>query len=471
MSRSPFARQHLAEASLALAAAFLWMKFCHALFAQRVRRHIGGEASAAWSTQKLARIFLWQSMVQPTGLFILPFAAVLAVPFGWVYAFYQSVTVLGDAGIRDAAKQAGLWPRQNHGALSILIGFGFSVFMNCALAVSLFPQLLKMFLGIETFVTRNPEAMLNTTTFATLAGLTYLCVDPVVKVFYVLRCFYGESRQSGRDLKASLRGFAAAALLVVALVMSWPAHSFAQSVSPEELDRRIDQTIHETKYTWRMPRDAAIDPDAEKGMLGRFMDESVRMVRRMVRTAYDWIRDLWRKIAPDSEPGGNSGFAWATSTLLLYALLAVTVAAVAIVLFRSWKARRKYIPNVVAEAIPATPNLADENVAADQLPEDGWLRLAHEMQDRGDYRLAMRALYLASLAHLAQRNLIRIARFKSNRDYERELGRRAHILPEIVPVFGESVSAFERVWYGTHEITGELFESFASNIARIRTAA
>jgi len=54
----------------------------------------------------------------------------------------------------------------------------------------------------------------------------------------------------------------------------------------------------------------------------------------------------------------------------------------------------------VSEAIFPVPDLADENIRADQLPEDGWTKLARELLERGEFRLAMRAFYLASLAHL-----------------------------------------------------------------------
>ena len=115
-----------------------------------------------------------------------------------------------------------------------------------------------------------------------------------------------------------------------------------------------------------------------------------------------------------------------------------------------------------------SPDLTDENVAADQLPEDGWTTLGRELLARGEFRLALRAFYLASLAHLAERNLVSLARFKSNRDYERELQRRAHAFPDLQTVFGEIVSAFDRVWYGRHEVTVELVAQFAANVERIK---
>jgi hypothetical protein len=89
----------------------------------------------------------------------------------------------------------------------------------------------------------------------------------------------------------------------------------------------------------------------------------------------------------------------------------------------------------------------------------------------GDLRLALRALYLASLAHLGQRELIVIAKFKSNHDYARELRRRAQAREALLAAFGENVSEFERAWYGMHEVTRDHFEHFNANVERIREGA
>ena len=115
--------------------------------------------------------------------------------------------------------------------------------------------------------------------------------------------------------------------------------------------------------------------------------------------------------------------------------------------------------------------MADENVSADQLPEDGWSKLARELLQQGELRLALRACYLGSLALLAERNLISLAKFKSNRDYERELDRRSHALPGVMGSFSENVSAFDRAWYGLHEVTREALDQFMRNVEKIRTDA
>ncbi len=154
--------------------------------------------------------------------------------------------------------------------------------------------------------------------------------------------------------------------------------------------------------------------------------------------------------------------------LLLYALVAGVVIALGIFIYRVWRGRLPKAGPLASEAIQPAPDLADESIGAHQLPEDAWTRLARELLERGELRLALRAFYLASLAHLAGRNLITLAQFKSNRDYECELRRRGHSFPELLAVFGDNVSVFDRIWYGLHEVNGRLVNQFADNVERIR---
>src|SRR6185295_3174185 len=102
-------------------------------------------------------------------------------------------------------------------------------------------RLVKMLLGVESDFTKSPWALLNSTFFMAMLALTWLCVDPIVKVLYALRCFYGEALQSGEDLKADLKQFAAvqpAAALMAALLLvigasgSYAAESPAPAAPP-----------------------------------------------------------------------------------------------------------------------------------------------------------------------------------------------------------------------------------------------
>ena len=82
--------------------------------------------------------------------------------------------------------------------------------------------------------------------------------------------------------------------------------------------------------------------------------------------------------------------------------------------------------------------------------------------------MALRALYLGTLAHLVDHEIIFIAKYKSNRDYEREIQRRAGDLKEVPTIFSRSVSFFDSVWYGMHEVTLRDVDLFAADQERIR---
>ena len=498
MSRSPFARQHVVEAALGVSALFLWMKFWQALFARRLRAHIAGEIPKRPGVKRCCHILFTQATLQPTGLFVLPLAALPVLPFPWVYAFYQNLTALADADapgsralFRSAARHAGLWPRQNNLALLCLSAFGFFVFLNCTIVCAALPMLMKSLLGIETVFSHGGAAMLNTTFFATMFGVAYLCVDPILKTVYALRCFYGESIRSGADLRAELQRVATpaarlAACFLLCLTLASPKTARAAdptpapvssaaplNVSPAELDRAIDEVIQQRKYTWRMPREKlAEEPAGEEGLISKFFQSVGTMFRAAIRNTLEWLGNLLRKLFGNrtvSPSSPNSSFDWIIlSQMLLYVLLAAVLSAVVILLYRMWQNRRRQPEILQTEALAPVPDITDEKVGADQLPEDGWTKLARELLARGEFRLALRAFYLASLAHLAERNLISLARFKSNHEYERELGRRAHALPNLTQVFGENVTAFDRVWYGTHEANGDVVTQFAANVERLK---
>jgi hypothetical protein len=517
MSHSAFARRHIAEASLGVALLFLWMKYWQAIFAIRIRAQFAGHPPPKLHFARCYRIFVTQSALQPTGLILLPLALIAAFPFGWAYAFYQNLTALGDAehtglggALKKSSRQAALWPRQNLLVLAYMLLFGFFVFLNVAIACLLLPELVKMLLGIESVFTRSPYAMFNTTFFMAVIGLSYFCVDPILKTIYVLRCFYGESLQSGEDLKADLRLYATSLqrlavclLLSVMFVLNLQAantnsaslsssssiqvsendgqeeagnglrgQASSTGISPVDLDRAINQTLQERKYSWRMPREKAVDEDAEKGIIGRFFEQALTMLRKWVRATLIWLDDFFNKLFRRGRSGrGDSGYGWIWSLdVLLYSLLAVVICATAIFLMRHWRRKRQPVA-IATQAIQPAPDLTDENVSAEQLPEDGWTALARELLARGEFRLALRAFYLASLAHLAEKNLVSLAKFKSNRDYERELRRRGHSFPDLLSVFGENVAVFDRSWYGMHKVTGDLVNEFAANVERIKTAA
>jgi len=506
MSRSAFALQHLAESALGLTLLFLWMKCCQAMFVRRLRASFGGLPRLTFA--RCGRLCIAQVALQPTGLFLLPLALVPVFTFGWAYSFYQDVTVLADGEpeplrrlISRAGRQSSLWYKQNLSLLAIFAGFGLFVFLNWTTVGLALPALVKMIFGLESMFTRAGFGAVNTTFFAVMLGLTYACVDPILKIVYALRCFYGESLRSGADLRFELKqqasplGVAACLLLFMALgtaaatrqgtspnpelaearVQNTPAENASVKATPvlvaPELDRAIEHTIQQRKYTWRMPRDKLIEPEYDDyGAVRRFFARVGDTLERWVEAVGKWLNRWLGRLFRGRRTGPISfGSGWVTwLEALLYFLLAAAFGALILLLVRHWRGRKVRATLLAAQPLQAAPDLHADDLSAEQLPEDGWTRLARELLAKGELRLAIRAFYLASLAHLASRNLISLAKFKSNREYERELRRRGHAFPQLLAPFGENVRVFDSTWYGLHEVDAGLVNEFAANVERLR---
>lgn len=506
MSRSATAPGRLAGSAFGLALLYAWMKGWHAGFAQALLVRLSGEEPPRWSLRRAGRLVAEQSAVQASGLFLLPAAAVAAAPFGWVYAFYQNASVLGggDGGIaallRRSWRQANRWPLQNHLLLVVFLVFGLFVFLDVAVALAAAPWIVKVLFGAETLFAAGPWLALNTTFLAVVGGISWLCIGPLVKAAYALRCFYGESVETGVDLRAELRDAlpengrnAARALLVLPILafllaspgpaagsgerddVPAPAQTTAGAISPEALDRSIREVLRKPEYAWRMPRETAAKDAAEnEGSLaaflaevGRFLQKAAHAVAEWCGRIVAWFRELFPEPSGEDERNRPLSAIAAPIRVLLFALLALAAAVAAVVAYRAWRRRAVVQADAEAAEVSAAPDLSAATVKADRLPADGWLRLARDLSGRGELRLALRALHLAGLAHLGRLGIIDLAVWKSNGDYERELRRKVRAAPDLLAAFARNTASFDRAWYGTHDVDAETFSRFSENLERI----
>jgi hypothetical protein len=539
MIQGAFAYRHVDTSALAVAVAFVWMKCWQCIYCARMRANLAGGDTGRWGVGRVVRMVASQSMIHATSFFVLPVSFLIMVPFGAVCAFYQNATVFGadeENGVIDLAKRAWAearrWPKQNLQAiwlfsplpLSLAAGMmlivvpisratmpewsdvyldqyvtfitvllvplspiGVLVAFNVGMSILAVPFLLKSMLGIETAVSMGGD-YLNTTFIAICVGIAALCLDPVMKAAYTLRCFHGESLSSGEDLRVALRRIIAAntargvVLIVSALAAFTGASVHAQEASPgpavqaEDLDRAIASELDKAEYMWRMPKE--IPNDAfQDNFLTRFVrsvQESIANVFAKVTRFVGWVWDhLWggnRRGSDYSTTSGDSAWVY-TQRALWFLVFGALLFALGVIVYRIYKQRRIAVVSAVATPVLAVPNLEEEDVTADALPEEGWLTLARDLAERGDLRLSMRALFLASLSVLSHRDFIRIAKSKSNREYIRELERRGHAVPEVPPIFTSSVRAFERVWYGDHAVDRLSFGEFDADQERIRALA
>ena len=517
MSCGAYAQRRCPASALGMLLLFLWLKCWQTVFTSALRAQIAATPESKWNLSRVLRLVFVQGIVQPSRLFILPVALVATIPFAWVFAFYENVTVLGDgenAGVRPVMRRAGsqarVWPRQNHVVLMLLFLVAAVLWLNAFIAVLTAPQLLKMFLGIETAFSRaGIWVIFNTTFLAVTAALAWLALDPLIKAVYVLRCFHGEARQDGADLLAELsfvrarnKSLAVAALILFSFFplsvraadktgapVSEPARTNwlpqragsetgAPTVPPGQIDDAVKKTLEHDKYAWRLPREKVAGDDSPAKAwirafftgIGHTLADWMRSIRDWVRGIIEWFNKHFMPKPKPVEQGATRSFDWGgLLRWFAYALLLFAAAALALLVVRLWRQGWRRSETVRAEIVPARPDLNDENVTAAQLPEDEWLKLAADMLNQGDLRLALRAFYLATLAHLAAREIVTIARFKSNHDYENEVNRRARGSPDLRAAFAANVSSFDRAWYGLYEVTADALAQFRSNFDRIRS--
>ncbi len=498
MSRSPFAAAHVGQSALGMSALYLWMKVWHSVFANRLLSSLTGEPPQSFSTLRIIRLIAAQVAVQAYCWFVIPICAITVVLFPWALAFFHSFSITGDGNhdnLRSAIKRAwslaNLWQPQNYVMVFLLAWFTLSVFLGIGIVILFIPFLLDALFGIETVFTRaGLGALLNSTFFAVAASLTYLCVNPLLKIAYVLRAFYGQSLRTGADLQAELRAIevseerpvvSRARRLILSIVMIGlfctpvNAEEAQQTVAPDQLNESIEQVIHQREYQWRIPREEQ-DIKSDNTFLLDFLKGVQDTLERwfnplwsFFKKVLDWIFD---KIFPSTDPGSAGDKApISNQTVFIAILISVAVLLLGLLLYRMWKRRQKDELITAEEASVAIPDVTDESTTADQFPEEGWLALAREYIERGELRLALRALYLSSLALLSRRGILTITKYKSNREYKWELQRKAQTNPDLLDAFQENLFLFERSWYGEHEVNGEIISRFNLNQERIREVA
>lgn len=503
MSRGALADQRCAAGAAGLAALYLLMKTGHAVHASLLRRQVSLDPGRPWTPGRVLSVALTQSWIHPVLILLAPFTVfpLLMIPVPWLLAFAHGVVIEAEAGdghtgrvLARAWRQTRRWPGQLHAIVGLLIPLAFLVWIQAAIALVSGPWLLRTFLGVESEFTLSLAAMLNTTFLLAVTAVAYLVLDPLVRAVFVLRTFHVAGLTSGEDLRVRLRrqraGSAAAMVAALALLAGLPVapRLHAADASPttpappaasprtgqpasapapanpgvaRDLDQAIREVLERSEYRWRAPREFTPEEpeDGERGWI-RWLRKRLDRLGNWLGDAFQgffnrldrWLRRLFGAPTPPALPQGNTEVDWVSGVKLLLVLLAA--AAVGWLGWYLLQRQRRRSPATVTGASAAgpaaMPDLRAENVRADALPEEEWLALARELAARGEYRLAVRACHLALLAHLARRELVRLATHKSNRDYARELQRRAARQPELLQAFTSQTARFDRVWYGEH---------------------
>lgn len=90
----------------------------------------------------------------------------------------------------------------------------------------------------------------------------------------------------------------------------------------------------------------------------------------------------------------------------------------------------------------------------------GAVELAGQSEAAGDYRNAIRYLYMASLLRLDERRLIHYDRTLTNREHLWQVEQKPQIAARLRPV----VETFDRVWYGFAPVDDALYNQFCGDV-------
>ncbi len=129
--------------------------------------------------------------------------------------------------------------------------------------------------------------------------------------------------------------------------------------------------------------------------------------------------------------------------------------AVVVILFLLWNLRK----SGVSEA--AVPGGDGDKAATSAAQAVG---RAQQLATAGDYRSAVRELYLATLLLLDERGRLRFDHALTNREYLKAAGREPALAAALAPV----VETFDRIWYGFERVSPQDFETYERQVEEVR---
>ena len=106
----------------------------------------------------------------------------------------------------------------------------------------------------------------------------------------------------------------------------------------------------------------------------------------------------------------------------------------------------------------------EESGENEPLTSEAAFNKAQSLSRGGDYRSAVRYLYLSSLLLMDERGVLRYDRSKTNREYLRSVANS----PELAKPLEEVIEVFDNVWYGYHSLEEETFKHYSDRVEELK---
>jgi len=179
---------------------------------------------------------------------------------------------------------------------------------------------------------------------------------------------------------------------------------------------------------------------------------------------FDWFADVLEWLRGLFTFGGGNPGSMSWQQWVGWGLIVALLILLACLIVRVWRRRGE-------ARRPGTTGVGESDVVeqkrrVEALPSDvgrrraNLLDAARECHEAGDYREAIICLFTYQLVRLDKRQLIRLAKGKTNRQYLREIGRRLALRR----LFEQTMVTFEDVFFGNYAIDRARFESVWSHL-------
>lgn len=223
-----------------------------------------------------------------------------------------------------------------------------------------------------------------------------------------------------------------------------------------DLDRLANYLalLLETRQEWPAAKHSPADSQSLRAILARpefqWQERPPNRLAQLLQRLLRRILELFAGDGSNGSGGGGGGLADIPFTILGTILLA------AILLY----ALRGLLGELVTDAkLEAAAQAGDEALTAQAA-----LKRAQRLSGEGDYRTAVRYLYLSSLLLLEEKGLLRYDRSLTNREYLRSVAQH----PELAATLRDVIDVFDRVWYGFEPLDSADYQHYENQVNNLR---
>lgn len=169
----------------------------------------------------------------------------------------------------------------------------------------------------------------------------------------------------------------------------------------------------------------------------------------------EWFQKIWEAINRWLNKNfGDNGISIPVNTTLITVIASILLAAVLVFVFRT----------LFVDFIKESKINGEEDGESEPLTSDAAFERAQQLSRGGDYRSAVRYLYLSSLLLMDERGVLRYDRSKTNREYLRSVANS----PELAQPLEEVIEVFDNVWYGYHSLEEDTFKHYSDRVEELK---